>query len=162
MFKTKIWKLKKNVTFYNKVINVVPKKMSTEPFWDELKRAVIMNHPLDYNQFSALYYATALCYTAVVKNQPEIVIMSLEDVNRMDEIENSLHNPYEDLLQNLYITLALTKTNGRKFAEDSLEFSEEEYKEFDTKIRNELAEEAKRTAEKYVKNLHMLEVRSTI
>ncbi|MDA1802800.1 hypothetical protein [Bacillus cereus group sp. BY6-1LC] len=162
MFKTKIWKLKKNVTFYNKVINVVPKIEGTEEFWEDLKRAVIMNNYLNYDQFSALYYAVTLCHQAVLMKQPKIVIISLEDTRTMDEIERELQNPYEELLQHLYITLILSKEHGREFAEGSLKFSEKEYKTFDMNIRNELAIEVKQAAEKYVHNLHMLEVRATV
>lgn len=161
MFKTKIWKLKKNVTFYNRVINVVPKKMGTEVFWDDLKKAVIMNTPLDYDQFSALYYAVGLCRTAVALKQPDIVVVSTEEIKNLDQLEKDLQNPYEQLNQDLYITLILTKENGRDFAEGSLKFTEKEYKEFDQKIMEELTGEVKRVAEKYVANLHRMGTQST-
>ncbi|BCD33062.1 hypothetical protein BC30102_p806 (plasmid) [Bacillus cereus] len=162
MFKTKIWKLKKNVSFYNKVVNVVPKKTGTEPFWDELKRAIIMNNPLDYNQFSALYYGVSLCRTVHELKQPDVVIVSLEDVKNMDQLEKDLQNPYGELTQNLYITLALTKENGKEFAEGSLKYTEQQYKEFHEMIMKEISEDMKQIAEKYVKNLHMMNARTTI
>lgn len=160
MFKTKIWKLKKNVSFYNRVINIVPKKAGTEGFWEDLKRTIIMNNALDYDQFSALYYAVSLCRTAVMTNQPDILVVSLEDAKELDKLD--LGNPYEQLNQDLYITLILTKEGGKEFAQGSLKFSEQEYKEFDEKIMNELAGEVKEVAEKYVENLHVMGVRTTV
>ncbi|MCM3692200.1 hypothetical protein [Neobacillus niacini] len=156
MFKTKIWKLKKNVSFYNRVINVAPKIKDTEEFWDGLKHAVIMNKELNYEQFSALFYAVALCRTAAALKQPDIVVVSLDDTRNMDQLEKDLLIPYEQLNQNLYITLVLTKENGKAFAEGSLKFTDREYKEVHDMIINELSGEVKQVAEKYVENLHRM------
>jgi hypothetical protein len=155
---TKVHKLKKNVSFYNRVINIVPKVNGTEEFWNDLKHAVIMGKPVTYDQYSALYYAVALCRTAVASKQPQVYIMSLEDVRNMEQIEQDLQNPYEQLNQDLYVTLILTKENGKDFAEGSVKFTDQQYKEFHQMIMSEITGGIKKVAEKYVQNLHKLNV----
>jgi hypothetical protein len=145
-----------NVSHYNSVLNLVPKKEGTENFWDELKYMIIMNRTVNYEQFSALYNAVALCRTAVVRRQPDIVVMNKYDLEGFDRFEKSLHIPYEQLLQDLYITLLLTKENGKEYAEGSLKFSEVQYKEMHEGIMNKIKIDLKEIAEKYVKNLRVM------
>lgn len=153
---TKVWNLKKNVSHYNSVLNIVPKKEGTENFWDEIKYRIIMNRTINYEQFSSLYYAVALCRTAVVRRQPDIVVINKYDLERLERYEQSFHNPYEQLLQDLYITLMLTKENGKEYAVGSLKLSEEQAKEMHEAIMNEINVDLKEIAGKYVKNLKVM------
>ncbi|WP_220784096.1 hypothetical protein, partial [Bacillus sp. BML-BC051] len=72
--------------------------------------------------------------------EPDIVIAPMTHTKLLDKYENlgAKSAVFQQLIQNLYITLALTKENGKEFCEGSSAFSENEYKERQQLLESEL------------------------
>ncbi|WP_100651054.1 hypothetical protein [Bacillus cereus] len=149
----KIWKLKKFERDFIEVINLVPKQMGMLEFFDELKSKVLFNKHLNEEEFAVLYYSSIFMYNVAIKGEPDVVVAPY-DPKLLDQYQklNNKSAVFQQLIQNLYITLALTKENGKEFCEGSLKFSEDEYKERQKLLESELGN-LKEVAAKYVDGL---------
>ncbi|BCD26933.1 hypothetical protein BC30090_p406 (plasmid) [Bacillus cereus] len=136
----KIWKLKKIERDLIEVINLVHKQSGTLAFFDELKSKVMFNKHINDEEFAVLYYSSVFMYNMAIKREPDIVIAPMTHTKLLDKYENlgAKSAVFQQLIQNLYITLALTKENGKEFCEGSSAFSENEYKERQQLLESEL------------------------
>ncbi|MGN5653917.1 hypothetical protein [Bacillus sp. Brlt_9] len=155
----KIWKLKKYERDIVEIINLVPKNPGNVAFFDELKNKVMFNKPLERDEFATLYYAAVLVFNVSLKKGPDIVIapmFALQATEKLDELIYKTKT-YQQIIQNLAITLALTKPNGKEFCEGSKKFTAEEYKERQQEIESDLAE-MQGIASKYIEGIEGAEV----
>lgn len=108
----------------------------------EVCKAISHGRRLTMEEFGVLYYAVAYKRQHYLITTPQIVIATMNTVNseRFNELErNMMLQDYENLLQDLYITLALTFPDGELYCKGSLKFTEEQYE----KRRNEIYEKIK-------------------
>ncbi|UJF36567.1 hypothetical protein [Paenibacillus hexagrammi] len=138
----------------------VPMVTGTSDFWAALAKKLSRNDHVSTEEFAALYYATVLVYNAYLRKEPSVLIVTLDDAKRIEELEERYQAPtYADMIQTLYITWSMEKPNGREFCEGSLRFSDAEYAERRQLVEREIAE-MKTVAERYVANLDKLQVQT--
>lgn len=109
----------------------------------DLCKAVDHGRKLTEEEFGILYYATAYKRQQYLKATPQIVVATMNTVNssRFDELEKNMRSQdYENLLQDLYITLALSFPDGELYCKGSLQFTEEQYEERRIEIYEKIKE----------------------
>lgn len=156
----KIWKLKDfERHFVFMIREQVPIVQGTREFWDGVATKILRNSHLTEEEFAALYYATVLMYNAYQQNEPKILLTTYADAaDKSVDLDGRFKSQtYVDMIQNLYITLAMEKPNGREFCSGSLKFTDEEYEERRKLIESELTA-MQPVAERYVENLDKFEV----
>lgn len=139
----KIWKLNKMKDDVNKMIALFKTEHADIGYLTKLQQAVNFNKDIDVVDCSTLFMLATVCEQVAITEEPNILISVMDDLDKsMEMFEKSLVSPvYSDIKQNMYITLILSKPNGKEFAEGSLKYTEEEYKVFDTAIRKEIADQ---------------------
>lgn len=139
----KIWNVNKIKNDVNAMIALFKNDNADIGYLIELQKAVNFNKDIDVVDCATLFMLASVCEQVALTNEPSILVSVMEDLDMsLDVFEKSLKSPvYSEIKQNMYITLILSKPNGRKFAEGSLEFSDEEYRAFDNAIREEIAKQ---------------------
>lgn len=154
----KIWNLKKIKDDVNAMIALFKNNNADIGYLTELQKAVNFNKDIDVIDCATLFMLASVCEQVALTNEPSILVSVMEDLDMsLDVFEKSLKSPvYSEIKQNMYITLILSKPNGRKFAEGSLEFSDEEYKSFDNAIREEIAKQVEEINKRTGLNLNAI------
>lgn len=154
----KIWNLKKIKDDVNAMIALFKNNNADIGYLTELQKAVNFNKDIDVIDCATLFMLASVCEQVALTNEPSILVSVMEELDMsLDVFEKSLKSPvYSEIKQNMYITLILTKPNGRKFAEGSLEFSDEEYKSFDNAIREEIAKQVEEINKRTGLNLNAI------
>lgn len=154
----KIWNLKKIKDDVNAMIALFKNNNADIGYLTELQKAVNFNKDIDVIDCATLFMLASVCEQVALTNEPSILVSVMEELDMsLDVFEKSLKSPvYSEIKQNMYITLILSKPNGRKFAEGSLEFSDEEYKSFDNAIREEIAKQVEEINKRTGLNLNAI------
>lgn len=154
----KIWNLKKIKDDVNAMIALFKNNNADIGYLTELQKAVNFNKDIDVIDCATLFMLASVCEQVALTNEPNILISAMEDLDMsLDIFQKSLKSPvYSEIKQNMYITLILSKPNGRKFAEGSLEFSDEEYKSFDNAIREEISNQVSEVNKRTGLNLNAI------
>ena len=139
----KIWNINKMKNDINSMIALFKNEKSDIKYLTELQQKVNFNKDIDAIDCSTIFMLAGICEQIALTKEPNILIGVMDDLeDALDVFEKSLKSPiYGEIKQNMYITLILSKPNGREFAEGSLKYSEEEYKAFDSAIRKEIVEQ---------------------
>ena len=139
----KIWNVNKIKNDVNSMIALFKSEKADIGYLTKLQKAVNFNKDIDVVDCATLFMLASVCEQITLTKEPNILVSVMEDLDKsLDVFQKSLKSPiYSEIKQNMYITLILSKPNGRKFAEGSLEFSDEEYKSFDNAIREEIAKQ---------------------
>jgi hypothetical protein len=124
----------------------------------ELQQKVNFNKNIDVVDCSVIFMLASLCEQMAIDQEPNVLITVMEDLDYLlDTYEKGLMSPiYAEIKQNMYITLVLSKPNGREFAEGSLKYTEEEYTAFDYAIRKEIADQVQEVSQKIGLNLNAI------
>lgn len=154
----KIWNLKKIKDDVNAMIALFKNNNADIGYLTELQKAVNFNKDIDVIDCATLFMLASVCEQVALTNEPNILISAMEDLDMsLDIFQKSLKSPvYSEIKQNMYITLILSKPNGRKFAEGSLEFSDEEYRAFDNAIREEISNQVSEVNKRTGLNLNAI------
>lgn len=110
---------------------------------DCMCRAIEHNKSLTIEEFGILYYAVAYKRQRYLTAEPKVVVATMDAVNNgaVDTFEDSLKSKkYEELLQDLYITLALSLPDGELYCKGDLRFTEEQYEERRNLIMRQIEE----------------------
>lgn len=138
----KIWNANKMKDDVNKMLSFFKNGNADINYLTKLQQKVNFNKDIDVVECSTIFLLASVCEQIAISKEPNLAIMSIDDIEALDKFENKLTSQiYANIKQNMYITLILSKPNGREFAEGSLKYSEEEYETFDKAIREELAEQ---------------------
>lgn len=105
-------------------------------FIKSLERNINKELDLSDNQFSVLYYMAS-----ILKMRKE----GTANVNT--NVFDFPDMTYSTIQQRLYISLLLSKPDGEKFAKGSMEFSDEQYTDFNESLMRELLQMAQVASE---------------
>ena len=110
---------------------------------DCICRAIEHNKNLTIEEFGVLYYAVAYKEQRYLTAEPKIVVATMNAVNDgvVERFEETLRSKaYGELLQDLYITLALSLPDGELYCKGDLRFTEEQYEERRNLIMKQIEE----------------------
>lgn len=110
---------------------------------DSLCRAVEFNKSLTMEEYGAIYYAVAHMRQRYLTAEPRVVVATMDAINAgaVDKFEDTLKSKqYEELLTDLYITLALSLPNGELYCKGDLRFTEGQYEERRNEIMRQITE----------------------
>lgn len=110
---------------------------------DCLCRAIETNKSLTMEEYGALYYAVAHRRQSYLTAEPRVIIATMDAINAgaVENFEDTLKSKqYEELLTDLYITLALSLPDGELYCKGDLRFTEEQYKERHSEIMRQIIE----------------------
>lgn len=154
----KIWNVNKIKNDVNAMIALFKNNNADIGYLTELQKAVNFNKDIDVIDCATLFMLASVCEQVALTNEPNILISAMEDLDMsLDIFQKSLKSPvYSEIKQNMYITLILSKPNGLKFAEGSLEFTNEEYNTFDKAIREEISNQVSEVNKRTGLNLNAI------
>lgn len=110
---------------------------------DSLCRAIEFNKDLTMEEFGAIYYAVAYKRQRHLTAEPTIAVTTINAVKNgaVESFEKTLRSrEYEELLNDLYISLALSLPDGELYCKGDLRFTEEQYEERHTAIIRQIEE----------------------
>ena len=139
----KIWNINKIRNNINSMIALFKNDKADITYLTKLQQKVNFNKDIDAVDCSVIFMLAGVCEQIAINKEPNVLITVMDDLeDALDTFEKTLSSYiYSEIKQNMYITLTLSKKNGREFAEGSLKYTEEEYKEFDLAIKKELADQ---------------------
>ena len=139
----KIWNVNKMKNDINSLIALFKNDKSDIGYLTKLQQKVNFNKDIDVVDCATIFMLASVCEQIALTKEPNVLISVMDDLeDALDTFEKSLVSAiYSEIKQNMYITLILSKENGREFAEGSLKYTDEEYKAFDSAIKKELAEQ---------------------